>query len=123
VSFDELDGNFLSPAGVEAEFDLSKLSLAEGMKEQIWTEFWNGTTWMVCSILDGSRVRIDVTVWGLLLLVLWMRRRSDRVRCTLASGLLGRGKRRRSWSERSGTRSGGRVARRARDIRGLWYLE
>ena len=34
---------------------------------------------MVCSILDGSRVRIDVTVRGLLLLVLRMGRRGDGV--------------------------------------------
>jgi hypothetical protein len=71
VSFDELDGNFLAPAGVETEFDLSKLALAESMQEQIGTEFWNGTSWMICSILDGGRMRIYVTVRGLLL-VLWM---------------------------------------------------
>jgi hypothetical protein len=33
MSFDELDGNLLAPAGVEAEFDLSKLALAERMEE------------------------------------------------------------------------------------------
>jgi len=33
MSFDKLDGNLLAPGGVEAEFDLSKLALAERMEE------------------------------------------------------------------------------------------
>ena len=33
MSFDELDCNLLAPGGVEAEFDLSKLALAERMEE------------------------------------------------------------------------------------------
>jgi hypothetical protein len=33
MSFDELDGNLLAPAGVDTEFDLSKLALAESMQE------------------------------------------------------------------------------------------
>jgi hypothetical protein len=70
---------------------------------------------MVCSILDGSRVRIDVTVGGLLL-VLLMGGRGDGVGCALAGGLLGRRKRRRRGRERCRA-SGGRVARRARDRR------
>ncbi len=43
---------------------------------------------MICSILDGGRVRIYVTVRELLLLllVLWMGGRSDRVGCAVAVG-------------------------------------
>jgi hypothetical protein len=33
MSFDELNGNLFAPGGVEAEFDLSKLALTEGMEE------------------------------------------------------------------------------------------
>jgi len=33
MSFDELDGNLFAPVGVKAEFDLSKLALAERMQE------------------------------------------------------------------------------------------
>jgi len=71
---------------------------------------------MVCSILDGGRVRIDVTVRGLLLLllVLWMRGRGDGVRCALARRLLLGGKRR--GRERCRASDIG-VARRARDRR------
>jgi hypothetical protein len=76
VSFYELDGDFLCPRRVEAEFDLSKLALAEGLEEQIRAKFWDGATWMGRSILYCSWMGINVTKWGLLLLLLllvfWM---------------------------------------------------
>ena len=67
---------------------------------------------MVCSILDGGRMRIYVTVR--LLLVLLMRWRSDGMRCTLARRLRGRRSRSRRGNEGCRASCGG-VARRARD--------
>jgi hypothetical protein len=70
---------------VEAEFDLSKFTLAEGLEKQIRTEFWDGATWMSSGILYRRWMGIDVAKWGLLLLllllllVLWMGGRGDRV--------------------------------------------
>jgi hypothetical protein len=107
VSFYELDGDFLGPGRVEAEFDLAELALAERLEEQIRTEFWDGATWVGCGILYRGWVGIDIAKRGLLellllLLVLWMGGRSDGMGSPFAGGRLCLGRRRRR--ERGRTR-------------------
>ena len=98
MSFYEFDGHFFAPSCVETEFYFSKLALAKGLEQQIWAEFWDSTTWVTCGILSCGRMRVDVTIRGLLLLLfVWMGRSGNGVGSTFTSGRLWG---RRNWSDR-----------------------
>jgi hypothetical protein len=61
---------------METEFDLTKLTLSQGMKQQVWTKLGNDTTGVGGSVGHCCGVRVDVAicrkviVWNLVWLLL-----------------------------------------------------
>ena len=61
----EFYGDLLAPVAVEAELDLSKLALAEGLEEEVGPELGDGASGVGGGVLDSGGVGVDVAVEGL----------------------------------------------------------
>jgi len=62
-SSDQLYGDLFPPLHMETEFYLTKLTLSQGLQQQIGTKLGNGTAGMGGSVGHGCRVRVDVAIY------------------------------------------------------------
>ena len=61
-SSDQLYSDLFPPLHVETEFDLTKLTLSQGLKQQVRTELGNGAAGVGGSVGHCCGVRVDVAV-------------------------------------------------------------
>ena len=61
-SSDQLYGDFLPPLHMETEFDLTELTLPQGLKQQVRTELGDGTAGVGGSVGDCCGMRVDVAI-------------------------------------------------------------
>lgn len=54
---------------MEAELDLAKLTLAEGLEKEVWAELWDLSARVSSSVGDCGGVSIDVDVSRLVILL------------------------------------------------------
>jgi hypothetical protein len=67
-SSNQLHGDFFAPLHMQAQLDLSKLTLSQRLEQQVRTELGNGATRVGGSVGNGRRMRVDVTIgWQVLI--------------------------------------------------------
>ena len=83
---DQLYGDFFPLLHMEAEFDLTKLALSQGLKQQVRTELGDGAAGVDGSVSYSCRVGVDVVIhWKVVSRnLVWSLRRREVVGCTFS---------------------------------------